>query len=65
MEGWGRGARRRYLSIYLSRVLGFSRIYVQHRRWDFHEDAGVKSGTETQFFQTFAVGVPENCGDSV
>ena len=37
---------------YMHRVLGFSRIYVQHRRWDFHEDAEVKTGKETISFQT-------------
>ena len=38
-----------YIDAY--RVLGFSRIYVQHWRWDVHEDAGVKSGMKTHFFR--------------
>ena len=32
-------------------VLGFSRIYVQHSRWDFHEDAG-ENREKRHIFQT-------------
>ena len=37
--------------IYKGGVLGFSRIYVQHSRWDFHEDAG-ENREKRHIFQT-------------
>ena len=40
-----------YIYVYIEGALEFSRIYLQHRRWDFHEDAGVKSVIQTHFFR--------------